>query len=549
MNVAITEETTDAELVKLALADNKDAFRLLIERYQVMAICLTVRFTRNVEIARELVQEAMLQAYLSLDKLHDATRFKSWFYSITLNICRNWLRTHKEILSLDTQEGSQLLEQSSCLIQDPQEQLVTQEIQQIVGEAVRMLSTPYRDVAYLFYYEEMSMQKIAHHLHISLPAVKSRLHRGRKQLRQHLNALYPEEVYSTTAKRQRRTLLRTIFTGVIHPRYARADLVFLLHTQRHRTSSLLLQSQEQTAAGKALPDSTRQDVSAETDDMTQQSSASNQVNIRSKYMGGTMQNDQGRSFRFSAIWAGIIILGLPLSLGLAQLITNNTIKLISLGLTLSTWFAFCVALAFLTRGLRKHKIFNMGYMLPLVLPLVILLFIVISTFHIARNLGLDDSGSLLIAFALLAAWSSISILLSRTARSRYLALHALNWLFWLGMAIALAPWQLYASLYMGMTGLLAPWQILLFLAFPLSISLVLLSFYKTIIQRQQSFFQRGNSSSVMPKSDNQQSYEQGYRQSYSEGGTIYTYASQHEEPVAGYPWQDDMLTMKIEERP
>ena len=49
----------------------------------------------------------------------------------------------------------------------------------------------------------------------------------------------------------------------------------------------------------------------------------------------------------------------------------------------------------------------------------------------------------------------------------------------------------------------------------------------------------------MPKSDDQQSYEQGYRPPYDPGGTIYASANLHEEPVASYPWEDDVPTMKI----
>ena len=57
-------------------------------------------------IAHELAQEAILQAYLSLDHLRDASRFKSWLYGITLNICRSYLHDQKlDVLSLETIMG------------------------------------------------------------------------------------------------------------------------------------------------------------------------------------------------------------------------------------------------------------------------------------------------------------------------------------------------------------------------------------------------------------------------------------------------------------
>ena len=85
-------EATDADLVELARTDNTEAFRLLLERYHSLAFAIALHFVAQPETAQDLVQEAMLQAYLSLDHLRDATRFKSWFYGIVLNVCRYWRR-------------------------------------------------------------------------------------------------------------------------------------------------------------------------------------------------------------------------------------------------------------------------------------------------------------------------------------------------------------------------------------------------------------------------------------------------------------------------
>jgi len=85
-------EVPDADLVELARADNTEAFRCLLERYHALAFAIALHFVAQPETAQDLVQEAMLQAYLSLDHLRDATRFKSWFYGIVLNVCMLWLR-------------------------------------------------------------------------------------------------------------------------------------------------------------------------------------------------------------------------------------------------------------------------------------------------------------------------------------------------------------------------------------------------------------------------------------------------------------------------
>ena len=64
-------EKSDAELIFLALKGDTTAFGQLVWRYQPMAQHITKRMIGNEDLAQELVQDAMLQAYLSLDKLRD----------------------------------------------------------------------------------------------------------------------------------------------------------------------------------------------------------------------------------------------------------------------------------------------------------------------------------------------------------------------------------------------------------------------------------------------------------------------------------------------
>src|SRR6266571_372673 len=85
-------EKTDSELVALARSGNKEAFGQLIDRHQARAMRVARGMVRNEDVAQELVQEAMLQAYLSLDRLREDDRFGSWLHGIVLNVCRHYLR-------------------------------------------------------------------------------------------------------------------------------------------------------------------------------------------------------------------------------------------------------------------------------------------------------------------------------------------------------------------------------------------------------------------------------------------------------------------------
>lgn len=214
-------EKTDAELVALARTGNRDAFGCLIERYTQMVRRLTASMIADESIAREMAQEAMVQAYLSLDHLRDSARFKSWLYGITLNVCRSYLREQQaSVVSLENLVGGMndggfdhaALREGAI---DPQALVEERELRLHVLQAVQRLSPKERAVTLLFYYEQYTLQEIANLLALSVTAVKGRLHRARKQLRAQLASWY--EVLPQERKRKRHMRRATIESVREHP--------------------------------------------------------------------------------------------------------------------------------------------------------------------------------------------------------------------------------------------------------------------------------------------------------------------------------------------
>lgn len=203
------EQRTDAELVALARTGKREAFGFLVERYQPMVGRIIMGMIANQEIARELAQEAMLQAFLSLDNLRDATRFKNWLYGITLNTCRRHLQDQKtNVLSLEAIIGGihhpeQLFPLDDII--DPQRVAEEHELHQVVYQAIQCLSPKDREATLLFYYEQLTLQEIAALLAVSVVAIKGRLHRARKQLRVHLSTLYTDINSSQNSQQQKRS--------------------------------------------------------------------------------------------------------------------------------------------------------------------------------------------------------------------------------------------------------------------------------------------------------------------------------------------------------
>jgi RNA polymerase sigma factor (sigma-70 family) len=179
----------DAELVLLARSGNKEAFGVLIERYQPMARRIAFGILAQEDWVLEVIQEAFLAAYLSLDQLREPTHFKTWLYSIVLNAARTFLKERKlNPLSLEHLMGGMHgeLPLFSDAIVDPQEVAEEQELHHVLLSAVQALSQRERVATLLFYYEQLSLQEIAAILGISVTAVKSRLFKARNHLRRHL---------------------------------------------------------------------------------------------------------------------------------------------------------------------------------------------------------------------------------------------------------------------------------------------------------------------------------------------------------------------------
>lgn len=228
----MVNEKTDAELVRLAGSGDKKAFGHLIGRYQSMAKGIALSMVRNQDIAQDLVQEAMLQAYLCLDSLRDDARFGNWLYGIVLNVCRSHIRDSKGVFfSLEAMNGGLKFDAIpfAAVVQDPVRIAEEQEIYSLVLEAVNALSPKNRTATLLFYQQQLSLQEIAALLGVSVAAVKGRLHKSRLQLKAQLLPLLTEkenkQILST--KERRNKMIEVSVADVIPNQETNSHVVIL----------------------------------------------------------------------------------------------------------------------------------------------------------------------------------------------------------------------------------------------------------------------------------------------------------------------------------
>jgi RNA polymerase sigma factor (sigma-70 family) len=209
------ENKSDIELVTLARNGDKDAFGLLVRRYQITAQRLAMRLVGRKDSAQELAQEAMHQAYLSLDRLREPARFKSWLCGIVLNLCRSHLRD-REIAFFSLEAIIDGLPFYTIPLfsvpATPEKVAEERELHRIVLDAVNTLTSKDRDVILLFYYAQLSLQEIAMLTNSSAGAVKVRIHRARQRLKASLMLNHPEIV---PREKRRKVMIKVTVADVI----------------------------------------------------------------------------------------------------------------------------------------------------------------------------------------------------------------------------------------------------------------------------------------------------------------------------------------------
>jgi len=175
------------ELVEAAQAGNSEAYDALIERFQPMAYTIAHRSLGDHHLAQDVVQEAVIEAFVHLSQLKEPEAFPGWFRQIVFRQCTRVLRRATEPwISLEAVSERLLTENN------PEEVAVQEEVQATVRRAVASLPKPERLVTVLFYGCHYSYTEVSAYLKIPLSTVKKRLYSARQKLRVQLQATLRE---------------------------------------------------------------------------------------------------------------------------------------------------------------------------------------------------------------------------------------------------------------------------------------------------------------------------------------------------------------------
>jgi RNA polymerase sigma-70 factor (ECF subfamily) len=193
-------QPADRELVERAQRGDAPAFAELVQRHQRQLYRLALRMTGSEADAQEVLQEAFLNAYQKLPNFRGEAQFSSWLYRIAANSALMRLRRKRRAPDALTDQPLELqgpkfsaegfLEPQNDWSQRADSQMMDKELGSAIDQAVAALPDDYRTVFLLKDVDGLSNEEIASALDLTVPAVKSRLHRARLALREKLGEFF-----------------------------------------------------------------------------------------------------------------------------------------------------------------------------------------------------------------------------------------------------------------------------------------------------------------------------------------------------------------------
>lgn len=192
-------ERNDADLVAESLNGNRESFRHIVERYQNLICSLAYSATGNVSQSEDVAQETFLTAWTQLRSLREPAKLRGWLAGIARNKIQRCLRQNG---SEPSHRAEQLEEAQDPAINEalPSEQAISREEEAILWRSLEKIPEIYREPLVLYYREHQSIERVAAELELTEDAVKQRLSRGRKLLREEVQAFVENALRRTAPK-------------------------------------------------------------------------------------------------------------------------------------------------------------------------------------------------------------------------------------------------------------------------------------------------------------------------------------------------------------
>lgn len=181
--ISMSEQLSDVEVLRRVVDGDVALFEILVRRHN-QRVYRTVRAVlRSDDEVEDVMQQAYLNAYQHLHQFNGSAQFSTWLTRIALNEALG-RRRGRERFGESNDEA--MMNLSETTLPDPEQQATASELREILEREIAALPASFRYVLVMRDVEGMSTAETASCLEISEDLVKTRLHRGRTMLRDHL---------------------------------------------------------------------------------------------------------------------------------------------------------------------------------------------------------------------------------------------------------------------------------------------------------------------------------------------------------------------------
>jgi len=182
----MSEQNVDQKLIERVQSGDKNAYNLLVTKYQHKVANLVSRYVKNHSDVPDIVQEAFIKAYRALPNFRGDSAFYTWLYRIAVNCAKNHMvasgrkppGSDVEIEDAEFYDGGDALRENAS----PEKLLLTNEIKKVIFDTIEQLPEDLKTAINLRELEGLSYEEIAVIMECPVGTVRSRIFRAREAI-------------------------------------------------------------------------------------------------------------------------------------------------------------------------------------------------------------------------------------------------------------------------------------------------------------------------------------------------------------------------------
>lgn len=178
------KKADEKELIEEIVQGDREKYRILVDRYSAMVFHIVRGFVKDEDEAEELAQQIFVKTYEKLTSFDHKSKFSSWLYMIAKNHCRDYAknirRENKRFSEMEVHELEAQLPESEAADQ----QVEANEWSDLLQQALSHINQDYAEAFLMKYRDGMSYKAMSKRLDATVSALKVRVHRARKELKE-----------------------------------------------------------------------------------------------------------------------------------------------------------------------------------------------------------------------------------------------------------------------------------------------------------------------------------------------------------------------------